>query len=369
MNPKLIFYTRAADQSLRLQILYMVVWSHAVQSVALTLLSSLTTPSVCVSLSVAPLAAPGLQQTTNWHEIRHDTHYTKWYCLSVKIAVRNDSFLPVVPIYTSLHVQGQSTFMPMPMQVSLCTGCRPQCARTAYSPFVHDALAFSAVFSGAAPNTNVASDEQEDDDREDTDSDDKRPSDSDLSAGSDNDDVAAPDELSEDEFEIEEIIEMQRPSGKAMQWLVKWQGYPLNRDDPSSWLRRSDFSTERGYDMLLEFERARKRKSSASGKRRRSAEREDEDTRPPGLNNRRGSVFNSSNSRPDDSSDDDLHLEPTRAHAAGSSSRGYMEACQVSANAHDEDANDSSDGEFNFLRPQRPGRGRGRGRGRRRGGR
>lgn len=102
------------------------------------------------------------------------------------------------------------------------------------------------------------------------DSNDQRASDSDVSerAGANDDSANEPDELSDDEYEIEEILEMHRPSGKTMQWLVKWQGYPLNRDDPTSWLRRRDFSTERAYDMLLEFERARKKAHLPSRKRR-----------------------------------------------------------------------------------------------------
>ena len=73
----------------------------------------------------------------------------------------------------------------------------------------------------------------------------------------------APDELSDDEYEIEEIIEL-RENSKPMQWLVKWKGWPLDRDKAWSYVKRDAFVTDGSHKMLLEFERARKAKEKGT---------------------------------------------------------------------------------------------------------
>lgn len=64
---------------------------------------------------------------------------------------------------------------------------------------------------------------------------------------------------------------MRRPAGKPMEWLVKWKGYEVDRDAPSSWLVRRDFSTQSAYESLLAFERTRKRVQESA---RQSAQRQ-----------------------------------------------------------------------------------------------
>ena len=59
------------------------------------------------------------------------------------------------------------------------------------------------------------------------------------------------------------------------EWLVKWVGYPLNRDADDSWVKRSAFTTVSSAKMLNEFERARKAAQKvvaavAKGKKRKS---------------------------------------------------------------------------------------------------
>ena len=81
-----------------------------------------------------------------------------------------------------------------------------------------------------------------------------------------------PDALSDDEYEVEKIIEL-HPSKTPMHWLVKWVGYPLNRDADDSWVARSAFTTVSSAKMLNEFERARKAAqkvvaAAAKGKKR-----------------------------------------------------------------------------------------------------
>ena len=81
-----------------------------------------------------------------------------------------------------------------------------------------------------------------------------------------------PDELSEDEYEIESVEEMRRPGGsKPMEFLVKWAGHPLDRNEPSSWLKRSQFTTTGGWDLLLAFERRRKQEEAAEAEAKKMA--------------------------------------------------------------------------------------------------
>ena len=64
------------------------------------------------------------------------------------------------------------------------------------------------------------------------------------------------------------IVDWRQVSNKPFEWLVKWSGYELDRDAPSSWLKRSQFSTHSAHKALLAFERARKsanEKSTAAG--------------------------------------------------------------------------------------------------------
>ena len=51
------------------------------------------------------------------------------------------------------------------------------------------------------------------------------------------------------------------PGSKPFKWLVKWVGYDLDRDAKWSYVKRSDFTTEGGMDMLKAFERERNAKS------------------------------------------------------------------------------------------------------------
>lgn len=68
-----------------------------------------------------------------------------------------------------------------------------------------------------------------------------------------------PDEMSDDEYEIEAVLDMRRRPGKPMEWLVKWKGYEVDREAASSWLCRADFTTQSSHEDLLAFERKRKR--------------------------------------------------------------------------------------------------------------
>ena len=65
------------------------------------------------------------------------------------------------------------------------------------------------------------------------------------------------DELDDDEYEIEEIVELVEKS-KPMKWLVKWAGCSLDRNNKLSYVLRSAFTIGHGYEMLLKFERDRK---------------------------------------------------------------------------------------------------------------
>lgn len=205
-----------------------------------------------------------------------------------------------------------------------------------------------------------------------SDSDDFRDSPNSSVAASDN----GPDELSEDEYEIEDIIEMRRPSGKAMQWLVKWRGWPLNPDDPSSWLLRRDFSTERGYEMLLQFERNRKRKrdEAALPRTKRTDARRQDSNRVEDSSDAEGG---------EQESDVNEHVQSPSLHprtrvAPPSSSEGARARPRVVANASSSSStpaveavanqqlsDDDEDDGYALL--GRPGRGHARGRGRGRG--
>lgn len=93
-----------------------------------------------------------------------------------------------------------------------------------------------------------------------------------FSSSDEDDGDAEPDELSDNEYEIESILEMRRLAGKPMEWLVKWKGYEVDRDASSSWLLRRDFSTQTAYDSLLAFERKRKRDDADAAAARADAE-------------------------------------------------------------------------------------------------
>lgn len=94
-----------------------------------------------------------------------------------------------------------------------------------------------------------------------------------LISGSDEEETEAePDELDEDEHEIEEIIELVENS-RPMQWLVKWKGWAIDREAEWSYVKRNAFTTEGGHQMLLQFERTRKAQATeqaqqAGGKKR-----------------------------------------------------------------------------------------------------
>jgi hypothetical protein len=93
-----------------------------------------------------------------------------------------------------------------------------------------------------------------------------------TSDSSDEEDGEAAEELGEDEYIIEEIIEL-HPTRKPMHWLVKWAGYPLDRELASSWVKRTAFSTEGSHQMLLEFERQRKQGIEVEAAAKRKAKR------------------------------------------------------------------------------------------------
>jgi hypothetical protein len=78
-----------------------------------------------------------------------------------------------------------------------------------------------------------------------------------------------PDELDEDEYEIEAIIEYV-PNSKPFKWLVKWAGWDLDREASWSYVHRKDMVTETANKMLLEFERARRLADKDQGKQRRA---------------------------------------------------------------------------------------------------
>lgn len=248
--------------------------------------------------------------------------------------------------------------------------------------------------SGGTPAVAADQDDPGDDGSEaGVDSDDLRPSDSDVS-NDDGNDGDEPDELSDNEYELEAVVEMHRASGKAMQWLVKWKGYPLNRDDPQSWLRRADFSTERGYEMLLEFERARKKTATQPSRNSRvntnnvgSNYDDGEEPNDPNSRSKRARVATADDDHDHDhgrdSSQSHTHANDSalpsstakRRHGLASTSRlggapqpREQNAGPSSSPRDHESSEDDEDGGLNFLanalRRRGGGRGRGRGRGR-----
>lgn len=190
------------------------------------------------------------------------------------------------------------------------------------------APACAAATSDAARDENNSSEDEDNDahdhDQHDVDAGRVSSSDDGSDAGED------PDELSDNEYEIECIIEMRRLPGKPMESLVKWKGYDVDRDAASSWLLRRDFSTQSAYDSLLAFERRRKRDAPHAGEE--TGGNANEDTVERG--------------------------QPTTS--------APLQPARNAAPAQDNHPFDSSedDDDFAFLHGRHgPGRGRGRGRG------